>query len=203
VVDPSVLADTYGAEALRYYLMSDMATGRDADFSVERLITRYNGDLANSLGNLLNRTLNMTHRYRAGVVHRRGSDSPLRDHAETAAAAFTRAMDQFQPSAAIAAVDEFATACNAYIDMTAPWNIAKDPERADALDHVLYALVESLRIIAVLISPVTPAAAQEICFQLNWRGEFAASEIAWGVIHDGHTVGKPTPVFPRIETPAL
>ena len=68
VVDPDVLAEKYGNEALRYYLMSDIATGRDADFSEERLVARYNGDLANSLGNLLNRTLNMVHRYRDGVV---------------------------------------------------------------------------------------------------------------------------------------
>src|SRR3984893_4038250 len=77
IVDPNVLADKYGAEAVRYYLMSDIAMGKDADFSEERLIERYNADLANSLGNLLNRTLNMAHRYREGVVKQTGGDSPL------------------------------------------------------------------------------------------------------------------------------
>src|SRR5947208_9760975 len=72
IIDPFVLADKYGAEALRYYLMSDIASGQDADFSEERLVERYNADLANSLGNLLNRTLNMVHRYRQGVVIKTG-----------------------------------------------------------------------------------------------------------------------------------
>src|SRR5262249_36774063 len=77
VVDPAALSKKYSPEALRYYLMTDIATGSDADFSEERLIARYNADLANSLGNLLNRTLNMAHRYRDGVVTHKGGDSPL------------------------------------------------------------------------------------------------------------------------------
>src|SRR5438067_2933262 len=77
VVDPDVLADKYGAEAVRYYLMSDIATGKDADFSEERLVQRFNTDLANSLGNLLNRTLNMSHRYRAGILKRWDSDDAV------------------------------------------------------------------------------------------------------------------------------
>ena len=127
-------------------------------------------------------------------------DSPLRAQAETTVASFTREMDQFQPHTALAAVGEFATACNAYIDMTAPWKVAKDPERAETLDHILYALVESMRIIAILISPVLPKAAREILFQLNWRETISLGEVEWGRMPDRHTVGKATPVFPRIET---
>jgi methionyl-tRNA synthetase len=196
VVDPSELADRFGADGLRYYLMSDIATGRDADFSLERVIARYNGDLANSLGNLLNRSLNMTKRYRDGIVRPTGSDSPLRAQAETAIATFDREMRQFQPQAALAAVSDLATACNTYIDNSAPWKMAKDPDRGDALDHVLYALIESLRIIAILISPVTPDAAREMLFQLNCDG----GALEWGGIADGHRVGEAKPLFPRIET---
>ena len=195
VVDPSELADKFSADGFRYYLMSDIATGRDADFSVGRLIGRYNGDLANSLGNLLNRSLNMTKRYRDGVVRAKGGDSPLRAQAETAIAVFHREMRQFQPQAALAAVMDFTTACNTYIDNAAPWKMAKEPDRAEALDHVLYALVESLRIIAILISPVTPDAAREMLFQLNCDG----GELEWGGLKDGHRVGEAKPLFPRIE----
>jgi methionyl-tRNA synthetase len=202
VVDPDVLAGKYGHEALRYYLMSDIATGRDADFSEERLVARYNGDLANSLGNLLNRTLNMAHRYRAGVVRPAGGDSPLRGQANDAVAKYAQHMDDAQVHAALGAVIEFATACNTYIEMTAPWKLAKDPERAETLDHVLYALAEALRIIAILVAPVLPNASKEILAQLNWKGESVLAATVWGGIPDGHQLGKPTPVFPRVDADA-
>lgn len=199
VVDPDLLADKYGDEALRYYLMSDIVTGRDADFSEERLVARFNADLANSVGNLLNRALNMTQRYREGVVRRAGGDSPLRGQARVARAAYEQAFDDFEVSGALAAVSEFVTACNTYIEMAAPWKLAKDPERADTLDHVLYALAEALRIIGILISPVLPKASRAICEQLNWKGAMGFAEAEWGKVPDGQVVGKPTPLFPRIE----
>ncbi|HSH38204.1 MAG TPA: methionine--tRNA ligase, partial [Chthoniobacterales bacterium] len=200
VIDPDVLAARYGNEAVRYYLMSDITTGRDADFSEERLIGRYNGDLANSLGNLLNRTLNMAQRYRDGVVRPAGSDSPLRGQANDAVALYAQQMDEAQVHAALGAVVDFGTACNTYIEMTAPWKLAKDPERADTLDHVLYALAESLRIIGILIAPVLPKASKEILAQLNWTGEAKLAGAVWGGIPTEHRLGKPSPVFPRIES---
>ena len=202
VVDPDLLAEKYGNEALRYYLMSDIATGRDADFAEERLVARYNGDLANSLGNLLNRTLNMAHRYRAGVVRPAGSDSPLRGQANDAVAKYAQQMDESQVHAALAPIVDFSTACNTYIEMTAPWKLAKDPERAETLDHVLYALAESLRIIGILVAPVLPKSSAEILAQLNWKESGRLQATVWGALPDGHTLGKPSPVFPRIETNA-
>ncbi|MDQ6861087.1 MAG: class I tRNA ligase family protein, partial [Verrucomicrobiota bacterium] len=192
----------YGVDALRYYLMADIATGRDSDFSEERLITRYNGDLANSLGNLLNRTLNMAHRYRAGVVRQSGGDSPLRGQAEAAIAAFHQQLGVYQVHAAIDALNGFVTACNGYVETTAPWKLAKDPERAETLDHVLHALAEATRIIALLLSPILPKAAGAIFEQLNWKGEMTFAATAWGGLPDNHSLGKPTPLFPRIEAPA-
>src|SRR5438477_7810268 len=144
VIDPSVLADKYGPEGLRYYLMSDIATGKDADFSEERLIERYNADLANNLGNLLNRTLNMAHRYREGVVKQVGGDSPLAAQAADLVRAYSAAMSSHEIQAAMERVGEFVTTCNGYIEMTAPWKLAKDPERAEALDHALFVLAEAL-----------------------------------------------------------
>jgi methionyl-tRNA synthetase len=200
VIDPFVLADKYGADALRYYLTTDIATGGDADFSEERLIARYNADLANSLGNLLNRSLNMAHRYRDGVVTPKRSESPLSTQAADLLRDYERTMSIFEVNAAFARIGEFATACNTYIEMTAPWKMAKEPERADALDHTLFALAEALRILAILISPVLPNAAREILYQLNWNGDVSFANARWGGLPNEHRLGKPVPLFPRIET---
>jgi methionyl-tRNA synthetase len=221
IVDPFVLADKYGADALRYYLMSDIATGQDADFSEERLVERYNTDLANTLGNLLNRTLNMAHRYRVGKL--RGfkftsssslsvlaTVDTLKTRVITATQMVQDAMDNDQIHNLGYDVTELATLCNSSIEDTAPWRLAKEPDEdtRDQLDAVLYTLAESLRIIAILISPALPRAAHGIFDQLNWKMElsgkeerFSLADTEWGKLPDGHVVGKPVPLFPRIETP--
>ena len=199
IVDPFALADKYGPEALRYYLVSDIATGKDADFSEERLIERYNADLANNLGNLLNRTLNMAHRYRKGVVKQVGGDSPLAAQAADLVRTYSAAMSSHEIQAAMERVGEFVTTCNAYIEMTAPWKLAKNPERAEALDHALFVLAEALRLAAILISPVLPNAAREILYQLNWSAEYTFEQTNWGGLPAKHQLGKPVPLFPRIE----
>jgi methionyl-tRNA synthetase len=199
VIDPFALADKYSPEALRYYLMSDIATGKDADFSEERLIERYNADLANNLGNLLNRTLNMAHRYREGIVKHVGGDSPLAAQAADLVRTYSAAMSSHEIQAAMERVGEFVTTCNAYIEMTAPWKLAKNPERAEALDHALFVLAEALRLAAILISPVLPNAAREILYQLNWSAEYTFEQTNWGGLPAKHQLGKPVPLFPRIE----
>ncbi len=199
VIDPFVLADKYGAEAVRYYLMSDIVTGKDADFSEERLIECYNADLANNLGNLLNRTLNMAHRYREGVVKQAGGDSPLAAQAADLVRDYSAAVSAHEIQAAMERVGEFVTTCNAYIEMTAPWKLAKDTQRAEALDHALFALAEALRVSAILISPVLPNAAREILYQLNWNDEYTFENTNWGGLPAKHQLGKPVPLFPRIE----
>ena len=104
-------------------------------------------------------------------------------------------------------VFEYVTSCNQVVDRSAPWKLAKQKENAQQLDAVLYHLAESLRIIAILISPVLPKAAHGIFDQLNWKMElsgkeerFSLADAEWGRLPDGHVVGKPTPLFPRIET---
>jgi len=237
IVDPNVLADKYGAEALRYYLMSDIDTGRDADFSEDRLVGQFNADLANSVGNLLNRAITMTQRYRDGgltspyrnrlapsdsadaehkmkIVVRRGrvesASFTLPSLHLEAADAVDRAKsdsDDHDISDALAAIRLSASACNHMIETVAPWELAKDSEANELLDEVLYQLGESLRIIAILISPVLPRAAHGIFDQLNWKMElsgkeerFSMADAEWGKLPDGHVVGKPVPLFPRIET---
>ena len=95
---------------------------------------------------------------------------------------------------------QFATTCNTYIEMAAPWKLAKDPERAEALDHVLFVLAESLRVAGVLLSAILPAAAREIFYQLNVREDCKLSDANWGGLPDEHHLGKPMPLFPRIES---
>jgi len=235
IVDPFVLADKYGSDALRYYLMGGIATGQDADFSEERLIERYNGDLANSLGNLLNRTLNMAQKYRAGrlnpVVSETGilEQKHLTEKKETALAhgkfwttvnlpniaayaiqqiaVAKGAFDKFGMPGAIQSLLNVSTLCNQTIDAAQPWRLAKDPDSSEVLDGLLYDWSECLRLIAIFASVLLPRASHGIFDQLNWKMElsgkeerFSLADAEWGRLPDGHVVGKPTPLFPRIET---
>ena len=209
VVDPDALADKYGAEALRYYLVSDMVIGRDADFSEERLVGRYNADLANNLGNLLNRTLSMAAKYRGGILTRlrlKGSVADgLAAQVEALVMAYAKGLKDFQLSSALNETFDFARTANVAIEAVAPWKQAKnekdgDGEAGKRLDATLYTLAESLRIIAILISPVLPKAAAGIFAQLNWDKPFRLEDAKWGGLPDGHVLGTPTPLFPRIET---
>jgi methionyl-tRNA synthetase len=211
IVDPNALVDQYGAEALRYYLMSDIATGKDADFSEERLIERYNADLANSLGNLLNRATNMIYRYRDAKVKRgKGWDQHPMVPSRLTLNDLTPITNSFlgcQPSEALQSIWGIIWGCNQFVEASSPWTLAKDPQKEHQLDTVLYHFADMLRIIAILISPVLPRAAHGIFDQLNWKMEFSGKEerfrledAKWGGLPDGHVVGKPVPLFPRIET---
>jgi methionyl-tRNA synthetase len=194
IIDPSALVERYGQAAVRYYLLSDISTGRDADFSVERLEQRYNSELANSLGNLLNRTLSMAKRYRQGLL--RHMESPLASFVQEKTSAYDAAMSQYQVQAAIEAVMEIVIRCNAYVEETAPWKLAKDPAQSDKLDEVLYTLSESLRIVSILLTPIIPREADAMRSQLNWCGDAGLKATAWGLLPEGHQLGEPVPLFP-------
>src|SRR5437868_149629 len=233
-VDPDALAEKYGAEAVRYYLMSDISTGKDADFSEERLVEKYNADLANSLGNLLNRSLNMSEKYRLGLLSnepeyathlqmfmkleelpeesgrlKKPEYLPFLDHAASVLNSVngsSREMNEFTINSSLEVSFYIATRCNILIDRTSPWQLAKSDQTARQLNLILYHLAESLRIIAVLISPVLPKAAHGIFDQLNWKMELSGKEerfrledATWGGLPEGHVVGKPVQLFPRIE----
>jgi methionyl-tRNA synthetase len=217
VVDPFVLIDKYGAEALRYYLMS-VVTGQDADFREGSLVSQFNLDLANTLGNLVNRTLNMIHRFRNGSINSMDlkalTEGDVRSHLHAWSGSklgdglkfYREKFAQFRPSDALSAPLLMALACNALVEISAPWNLAKDKQQEELLEAVLYHLAESLRIIAIWISPVLPKAAHGIFDQLNWKMElsgedkrFSLADAEWGRLPDGHVVGKPVPLFPRIE----
>ena len=214
IIDPFVLAEKYGAEAVRYYLMSDIATGKDADFSEERLVERYNADLANSLGNLLNRTLSMISQYRGRKLARPKSveSRPIDEYSLQVSPTlglieYVNAMTDSAPHLASQVALNLTVQCNQIVDAARPWVLAKDSAEREHLDKVLYTLAESLRVIAILISPALPKAAHGIFDQLNWKmdlsGEeerFSLADAEWGKLPDGHVVGKPVQLFPRIES---
>ncbi|HKS31046.1 MAG TPA: class I tRNA ligase family protein, partial [Chthoniobacterales bacterium] len=217
VVDPFALIEKYGIEALRYYLMS-VDTGQDADFREGSLVSEFNMDLANTFGNLVNRTLNMIHRFRNGRISSIDvttlAEGTVRSHLQTWSSdelvagreLYEKKFAQFRPSNAFNAPLARALKCNTLVEISSPWNLAKDKKQEALLDAVLYHLAESLRIIAIMISPVAPKAAHGIFDQLNWKMElggreerFSLADAEWGRLPDGHVVGKPVPLFPRIE----
>jgi methionyl-tRNA synthetase len=175
------------------------------------VIGRYNNDLANSLGNLLNRALNMSSRYCNSILgNREINDVQLRKWSERGGtelrADYATKMDASEIDAALVKVFAFSTFCNVGVEEFAPWKLAKDPDKKALLEGVLYHLAESLRIIAILVSPVLPKAAHGIFDQLNWKMElsgkderFRLDDAKWGGLPDGHVVGEPVPLFPRIE----
>jgi methionyl-tRNA synthetase len=231
IIDPFVLVDRYGADALRYYLMSDIATGQDADFSEEHVISTHNTYLANNLGNLVSRILPLIQKYRESRLRRfwksRSGIEKLIVPAQQSGVsrleevdfekevttytipAYERAMTGFGVSAAIVAINGLVTLCNHLIEFNKPWHLARDVS-PDGFDSCAYLVTECIRIIAILISPVLPKAAHGIFDQLNWKMElsgmeerFSLSDAEWGRLPDGHIVGKPVPLFPRIEATNL
>jgi methionyl-tRNA synthetase len=202
VVDPDVLADRYGAAAVRYYLMADIATGRDADFSEERLVQRHNVDLANGLGNLVNRTLNMTRKYREGSPRSVPREEDLSSHLSRNAEALRSARESYgagQIQAALEHLSEVVTRSNALVDSSAPWKLAKDPALADRLDAVLTVLLLSARTAATILAPVLPEASAEILRQLALPPEDGDDA---ETLPSDYRCGEPKPVFPRLEMPA-
>ncbi len=204
IIDPDALAEAFGVEALRYYLVRDIVTGRDSDFDVERLVMLFNTELANELGNLCNRALNMSQRYTGGAITRgrtfHDADLALQQSLADSTAAYREAMDAFEVSKGLEAIGRHVVHCNQYAERMKPWELAKDPEKSARLATVLQHLVESVAHCTVLLSPVLPAAAAKLASQLNLPGltETGLGELYWGLIPDGHVIGKPAPVFPRI-----
>jgi len=202
VVDPHALVERYGTDAVRYYLMRDIATGQDADFNEDRLGARYQADLANDLGNLVNRTVSMACRYREGRLPAAPTDKSvdgvaLEALATEAARRFDAAMsDGFQVNVALEAVWELIAAANGFVESSAPWKLAKDPAMAGRLDEVLRALLEASRLAAALAHPVIPGSADQLLEQMGCGGNLSSQ---WNVLGSDHTVGVPAPVFPRLE----
>jgi methionyl-tRNA synthetase len=166
---------------------------------------RYQADLANDLGNLVNRTVSMARRYREGVLPaladaRAEEARAIQSLGVEVAQRFDAAMaDGFQVHAALEAVWDLVRAANGFVESSAPWKLAKDPAQAARLDEVLVTLVEASRLAAALVHPVIPRSADELLTQLGFAGDLST---AWGAAGAGHRVGEARPVFPKLEDAA-
>lgn len=202
-VKPLDLANAYGVDAFRFFLMRDMTPGLDADFDEERLAARYSADLANNLGNLLHRVVNMTSRYFQGVIPRPGAETDeehvLKERAVALPGKVFAQVESFAIHNAVAEIMDLLTAANGYLERTAPWKLAKagDLERVGT---VLYTAAEVLRLCGVLLSPVIPERSAQMLARLGWRAQDGlGSGMVWGALKPGSPVVAGEPLFPRVE----
>ena len=196
VVDPVTVIDDWGLDAFRYYVVRELAIGPDGNWTDEGFATRYGAELANGLGNLMNRSLSMLNRYREGVV-----PEPNDELSAEAIAARDKLVKELKSSdlqEGLRTIWTYIARVNQYVDQTAPFKMAKDPEQAERLGDVLYNLVESCRLLAVWLQPYLPDTSRRIYEQLGLPTDTVnIAESGWGELAAGHKVNKPEPLFPR------
>lgn len=211
VVDPNVLIDRYGLDATRYYLMRELPFGSDGVFTPEAFVERTNYDLANDLGNLVNRTISMINKYFQGELPayegpKHELDEDMEALAHETVKHFNESMESFQFSVALSTVWKFISRTNKYIDETTPWVLAKDDSQKDMLGNVMAHLVENIRFAAVLLRPFLTHAPKEIFKQLNINEpelfELESLEQYGALKQPIMVTEKPTPIFPRLDTEA-
>ena len=191
-------------DAIRYYMLREVPFGLDGDFSTAGLIQRFNSDLANDLGNLLNRSLSMVHRYFDGVLPESRTESQaaanLRGLAAEIAPEVEKAFDEMRFSQGLEAAWRIVAAGNKFVEESAPWKLHKEGKN-DELAGVLYTALETARIVSIMVSPVLPHATKQMQTQLgvSLDGQVWAEAVKWGGLKSGVKLGEPQPIFPRIE----
>jgi len=207
VIDPVILVEKYGLDPVRYFLLRELPFGADGNYSEEALVRRSNTELANDLGNLLSRTVAMVERFTGGKVpvpdDTAGDGRPLREAAATAFRQYTEHFAALELADAIGAVLGLVGRANKYIEDKSPWDLAKDPSKEKELGNVLYDLLETLRLSAVLLSPALTRAPGEILRQLGFADGLAGAKLpeaaTFGLLPPGRRVRRGAPLFPRIE----
>ncbi|CAM2812096.1 methionine--tRNA ligase [Paenibacillus sediminis] len=208
VVDPVTLIDRYGLDALRYYLLREVPFGSDGTFTPESFVERVNSDLANDLGNLLNRTAAMIDKYFDGEIPAYAGnvtpfDETIVEFSRSTIQKVEEAMEKMEFSVALTAIGQFISRTNKYIDETQPWALAKDEAKRPELASVMYHLAESLRIASILLQPFLTRAPKKIWEQLGiTEGELTAwdSVRTFGLTPAGTKVNKGEPIFPRLDS---
>lgn len=199
IVDPAAVTKEWGLDAFRFYVTRELDIGPDGNWTDAGFQGRYQAELANGLGNLVNRSLSMLNRYRGGKVPARHNEL------EPAATEFlSKARGHYgrhEIQDALVTTWSLITRANQYVDQTAPFKLAKDPAQAKRLDEVLYNLAECCRMIAVLVSPVLPDTSAKILEQLNLGQSQTIATLSWGGLAEGHQIGQPAPLFPRKDLP--
>ena len=197
VVNPLDLVDEFGVDGFRYYVLSDTSYGNDGDFTYEGLVSRYNSDLANNLGNLAARIATVVQKKCNGLGTAPSADSPLAEHARTAVADTMSWWEQVQPSRALEATWTLIRATNAHLENNEPWKA----EPGAAVDTVMGDALEALRIVTLLAFPAIPDTAREIWRRIGMTTDIEACRIptdtAWGLYPAGTAVEKGDPLFPR------
>jgi len=200
IVDPMEVIEEWGVDAFRYFVVRELDIGPDGNWTDAGFAGRYQAELANGLGNLVNRSLSMLKRYRQGIVPPRSDD--LAQDAAKAATATVQHLRDGQLQSALESIWGLVNRANQYVDQTAPFKLAKDPAQDSRLGQVLFNLAEVCRVLAVLLGPFLPSTSEKIYAQLGLSGTpHRLADAAWGKLSAGHTIGDPAPLFPRKDRP--
>lgn len=209
VVDPNLLLDKYGVDALRYFLLRDISTGQDGNYSESSLVTRINTDLANDYGNLVSRTIAMIDKYFDGLIPEekdpQSIDLSLQKAATSLADKAGKKLDQLDFQGALGELLHVISLSNKYIDETTPWLLAKDESQKDRLGTVLYTLADTIRIVTTLFTPFMPGLPKRCGDQLgfDFSQEVWSEASQWGKLPSGTKVAKGEALFPRIDPSSL